>query len=206
MDRQSSYSRMSMRYSTTHASAQHFINENERAFAIMKMDEKRGEMTGETSPKSRKNNKVKMKTSQPFSLWQYNVKKDEMAASMGLDDDDKRRRDMLWVSFVLISIGLPIFVFGVDVYFYVMSQRILDNLEFVQRECYERSKPKYMDILETYYNETVIDLYSYALEDHYRPCLFLSVVLSVGMSIFFRLIILGYKHRDVSSTVVAIIA
>ena len=201
--------KMERRGSTANRSiAQHFTNENERAFAIMKMNEKRGESPEENnSPKSRKTNAKHpvIKPAQPFSLWQYNIKKDEMAASMGLDDDDKRRRDMLWVSFVLISIGLPIFVFGVDVYFYVKSQQILDNLDFVQRECYERSKPKYMDILETYYNETVIDLYSYALEDHYRPCLFLSVVLSVGMSIFFRLIVLGYKHKDVSSTVVAVI-
>ena len=191
------------------ANARHFINENERAFAIMKMNERRnGEYSPQNSPFSKyaRRHKKSKKQAQPFALWQFNTKKDEMAATMGLDDDDKRRKDMLWVSFVMISITLPIVVFGVDVYFYVKSQGILDNFDFVEKECFKRRYSKYMDIKENYYNKTIIDYYAYALEDHYRPCLFLSVVLSVGMSIFFRLIILGYKHKDISSTVVAIIA
>ena len=75
------------------------------------------------------------------------------------------------------------------VYFYVQSHGILKTLDEHKKLCEEKKSSNFAKVNSTVYNQTVIDEYKYALEGRYRPCLLLSIVLSVGMSIFFRMII-----------------
>jgi len=159
-----------------------------------------------------------------FSLWQYEQKKDEVGASMGLDNE--RRRDLVWAGFVCVSIFVPILVFGIDVFFYIESNAVLDRLEGAYKQCNtqlvnlkaeNQTATKAMDIdniakkysakLQLYntYEKNVIESYRYNLDGRFRPCLLLSLILSVGMSIFFRIIVLGFRHRDVPSAILAII-
>lgn len=73
--------------------------------------------------------------------------------------------------------------------FYIQSHGILKTLDEHKKLCEEKKSSNFAKVNSTVYNQTVIDEYKYALEGRYRPCLLLSVVLSVGMSIFFRMII-----------------
>ena len=52
---------------------------------------------------------------QVFSLWEYNSSNKQKCIKESQVHNEKRR-DMVWVSFVLTCITLPIFVFCVDVY------------------------------------------------------------------------------------------
>ena len=56
---------------------------------------------------------------QVFSLWEYNSSNRKLKQNNIKNESqvhNEKRRDMVWVSFVLTCITLPIFVFCVDVY------------------------------------------------------------------------------------------
>lgn len=52
---------------------------------------------------------------------------------MGLDNE--RRRDLIWTGFVGLSIIVPLVVFGIDVYFYIMSTAVHKDLSTQQERC-----------------------------------------------------------------------
>ena len=122
----------------------------------------------------------------------------------------------------------------IDVYFYIKSNTVLEKLDYEKTQCekalqelqprnnsisqsnlniYTRDK-EYKDYyqklekyntLNTNESKQVIESYQYNLDGRFRPCLLLSLILSVGMSIFFRIIVLGFRHRDVPSAILVII-
>ena len=106
---------------------------------------------------------------------------------------------------------VPILVFAIDVIFYVENKR---NLTRLSKE-HERYKHNIVGATRENYaqcrdvilpnDDDAINGYARYLDGSYRPCLLLSLVLSTGMSIFFRLIILGYRHRDIPSVIMVVL-
>ena len=119
---------------------------------------------------------------------------------MGLDNE--RRRDIVWASFVMLAVFVPIIIFCIDVYFYIKSSDVLDTLMASKEACAdqvedmlkynqtvdenenwigftEQQKDDYRSnrkLLSNFHSDT-IENFRYSLDGRFRPCLLLSLIL-----------------------------